>query len=339
MSEGLGYFQRNLFFNLRNLDEFYANNSNLLDLGTKLEKLKMFDLKVNRFFLSKKTFDFSIFQVGLILNDDLEISDDFVGSFYCNYDYVHKFDIFKSLSAQIPEYITVDYSPSQISQLKDGNILISSYKDKLLAMYDNEFNLIRRTTKINNESFQVDGLTRDSNGNIFIINDLKKTIDLLDNELRLIKSIKQPSGGYYSDIFVYDDKLYACVPALKRIDTLSCTLEVVAESSRLDVVPYQIRVMNKVACVLANYSKIYFFDISSFQVIAKYDECGSILAYNQAFYVYHDTGFILFDQNGNFVERKSVDFGRRKQMCAGISVINNKLLICLDQKICKIFLK
>jgi hypothetical protein len=273
-----------------------------------------------------------------MLNKELEISEDFVGSFYCNYDYVRKYDLFKSLNAQVPEYIMLDYNPSHVIQLNDGNILISSYRDNIMGLYDNDFNLIRKITKINNEPFQSDGLAKDNNGNLFIVNDLKKTVDLLDSELRYIRSIHQPYDGYYSDIFAHENRLYACVPALKRIDIITCGLETISEI-RLDIVPYQLKILNQVACVLVNYSKIYFYNISKFELISKFDGCGSILAYNDLFYVYQDDGFSLFDPSGNFIGKKSTYYGRTKQICADISVINRKLIICLDQKICKIYLK
>jgi hypothetical protein len=68
-----------------------------------------------------------------------------------------------------------------------------------------------------------------------------------------------------------------------------------------------------------------------------HDLVGSILTVERFFYIYQDEGLTIFAQNGKFVDKKSTNYGKTEYMCSGISLVDEKLMICLKNgKICRI---
>jgi hypothetical protein len=74
------------------------------------------------------------------------LEEDSIGSFSCNIDdYIDK-NLIDIVETGKPEYIELDYIPNCIVELKNKNILVGSFDDNLLALYDSEFKLIRKIT-------------------------------------------------------------------------------------------------------------------------------------------------------------------------------------------------
>ncbi len=276
----------------------------------------------------------------MIPNRKIEFDDNLIGSIECNYGNNGFCDIFKSIDTESPEFIQLEYQPHRILQLNDGKIVISSPYGSLLGVYDCNYNLIRKIDRINNEKVKPWGLTGDSDGNVFVLNDINKTIYKLDCELNYIKSLKPHHNSYFYDIHIHQNSMYVCVPALKRIYVISLDLELIS-TNELAYAPYHIRIVNETACVFVledNYTTC-FYRLPHFELISTYNQCGPILPYNNMFYVYEEDGLNLFDQNGLFIEKKKTTYGKIRQNSSDINVINNKLIICLEKKICKLNLK
>jgi hypothetical protein len=136
-------------------------------------------------------------------NKKLEFDENLIGSIDCSYGNSAVYDISRSIETEIPEFISLEYQPHRILQLKDENILISSPYGSLLGLYDTNYNLIRKIDKINSEKVKPWGLACDSKGNVYVLNDINKTIYKLDAELKYVKSMKPHHNSYFYDIYIH----------------------------------------------------------------------------------------------------------------------------------------
>ena len=94
---------------------------------------------------------FIIFQVNFEFNEKFVLDEDFVGSFSCNIDDYNDKSLIDVIERGKPEYIDLDCDPQCIVELKNKNILVGSWNDELLALYDSDFKLIRKITEIDGE--------------------------------------------------------------------------------------------------------------------------------------------------------------------------------------------
>ena len=93
------------------------------------------------------------------------------------------------------EHIKIDYQPHYLLVLKNGNILIGSYVDDCLLLYDPNFELIRKVDKINDSKIATFSLTCDvSNEAIFVSHGYENALIKLDSELNWIATVIHPNA-------------------------------------------------------------------------------------------------------------------------------------------------
>jgi hypothetical protein len=281
-----------------------------------------------------------IFQVNFDLNEKFELEEDSVGSFSCNIDDYIDIRLIDIVERGKPEYIELDFSPFCIAELKNKTILVGSCDDDLLALYDSEFKLKRKITEINNKKIKPGGLACDQNGYVFVANEYDRSLYKLDSELNFIKSIEFDSD--WPDITIHRNKIYMC--GNKCVGIYSLDLDRITEHYFNDV-PVQIRIATDMACIqfrrLTRSKKLTwitrFHKLPSFELVIEHDLVGSILPHNTMFYLYDETGFTLFDKNGNIMKKIEKNIGETEFTNSGMSFFNNALYRCLDgKKICKI---
>jgi hypothetical protein len=283
----------------------------------------------------------------------LDITEDHIGSFHCNYgslldNYLGKLSDFDS------ECIQLQYQPHNIIELGNKNIVVSSYDNNLLALYDPSFNLIRKLTEIQSDRFygdeypptspeiKPDGLACSVDGDVFMTSWSQDTLYKLNSQLEVVKSHLSDYQDYYTDIDVYEDRLYACVNIKDRIDVFDLNLKPVSKHY-IGVLPFQIKVIKDRACVRIIDSnsqfKTYFYRLPSFELITKSYIYGPMFVHDDVFYVNNHDGSSLtaFDKNGHTIGEKKTDYeptdynhGR------GMNYIGGHLLVCSNQKIYKI---
>jgi hypothetical protein len=245
-----------------------------------------------------------------------------------------------------PKYIDLDYEPFRVLELNDGNILVGSFDDKILGLHDSNFKLIRKISEIWHDStpwliydnIQHTGLDNSANGDVYI--KVNKCVNKLNKDFVVVKSSPQ-RDTHIRDIHVHKDRLYACYDNSRTVDVFNLDLELVS-THVLDFTPIQIRVMEAKACVNVadanGVSKTAFYKLPSFELISEFTKFGPILAHRGIFYVYHNNaGFTAFDKNGAVIDTKQTNYvGRLKYWNVGMSIVQNKLMICMKKQICKI---
>jgi hypothetical protein len=134
---------------------------------------------------------------------------------------------------------------------------------------------------------------------------------MVDSELNY-KSLFGNKCGTQNDQFdcplgidFHKNFLYICDSRNKRIQKLTNNLSF-SSSYSLGYLPWQIKIVNQVACVRdLLYANIYFHDINSFQIKTKYSgHNGFISVMNTYFYEYYYQSKILYcyDQEGNLYD-------------------------------------
>jgi hypothetical protein len=238
----------------------------------------------------------------------------------------------------------LDYTPHHIFKLKNKNILVGSWDDKLFALYDSEFKLIRKIREIDHQiQMPPNILVSDQAGNLYLTNEYDGTLCKVDSELNLIKSIDFIYN--WPDITIHKNKIYACGDKFVRVYSLD--LDMVSDHYFEDM-PVRIRITADRACIQfrrktdkdASTWITRFYKLPSFELVIEHDLAGPILAHDASFYLYHenDTGFTLFDKNGKIVKKIEKFFGKTMHCNSGMSFFNNALYICLTdgKRICKI---
>ncbi len=255
-----------------------------------------------------------------------------MGSVFCHYTDQNDFNLFDKLERSRPEYVELDYRPSQILKLDDTRILVSSVKDKILALYDHKLNLTKKIQKINSACFAPCGLATSQDGSVFMANVMDGTLMKLNKDFELVKAISNPYNIPYTDIQIHRNLIYACIGHLKRIDVLSLDL-VLLHSHHLDYEPYRVRIVNDTACVSVHtgwfQTKNIFYNLTDFKVIGERKETGLTLAYQNLFYGFERDEVKVLDRYGKPINRKVNRFGA----ISNAYVDNETFYGLLDRKI------
>jgi hypothetical protein len=282
--------------------------------------------------------NYLFFEIEFMLpNASEEIQMNAIGSVYCNH---FKYDIFKSVQIASPDYFDLHCDPYRIIYLNDGNLLMACYDRRYLALYDENFKLIKEIIQIDSQSIIPKGLAADSNGNIYLslkfIQSNVDTILKLNGKFEVLKKLeKNPDKDEYRDLCIYEYKIYACLTDTKRIDVFSLDLKLISKNS-LEIHPLQIRTMNGIACVMVDFKSTHFYRLPSFELISTRNIFGPILAYDNFFYVYENDGFNVFDNTGNHIDKIKTQYEMLGYHGSGLTFMKNSLLICMVKKVCKI---
>jgi hypothetical protein len=268
-------------------------------------------------------------------HSDFRIEENEIGLWSSNYD-----SILSSLGQ--PEDIKLDYAPNQVVELKDKNILISSYENKHLALHDPDFKLIRKIDKISGKLIQPYGLDVSSDGHIFMTNTIDTSIYKLNSEFELVQVYKGANDEEYKNICIYKDKLYAAVGV--GIDVMSLDLELISSHDlRPKGWPFRIKIADDRACVLLEtdepnkrHTAVCFYSLPKFDLITSIDYSGPMLVHHGMFYIYYDSCFYAYDQDGELVDLKATVYRQPEYADDGMSLIRNQLFICLPDGLCKL---
>jgi hypothetical protein len=176
------------------------------------------------------------------------------------------------------EYICFDFQPSGILELANGNILVCSWLNNLMVLYDSNFNQICRMLRVNDQVIWPSGLASDPNGNVFVTDVLHNSINKLNVDLGFIKAYRIPDDSVLRTIAIYKERLYACLLLKKRIDIMSLDFQQISSHS-VDIMPVEIKIMSDdVACIVgqdkAGLMETRFYKMPSFDLIIRHNKVG-----------------------------------------------------------------
>lgn len=204
--------------------------------------------------------------------------------------------------------IDLNYRPSSICALPNGNLLSCSNSD-YLQLYDKDLRLIDTISNVAKYALCVATNNRDR---IYIPNrgiDANQIV-VTDLDLNKIKISNPGSVNNPHGLSFYNGYIYVCDYSNKRIQKLTEELAFV-QFYQLDFNPTQIKVHNDLACVRPyNLNFICFYEIENFTLKQKYENHGGTISeINGIFYEYNHSNkkIYCYDRNGELKEEIETD--------------------------------
>jgi hypothetical protein len=196
--------------------------------------------------------------------------------------------------------------------LSDNLLLVAGFEDEHLAIYDQDFNMIEKIDKINNQTFKPYAIIINDN-NCYILDWEKHCILMTDLNFKFIKS--NGSKGSTIDKFCYpysiaikNDILYVSDNDNKRIKLYTTDLQFI-QSFSLDYMPCLIKISNNKICVISE-KEIFIYGLNQFNLVKKLEMKIHRISELSSFIYGFDLmkkRLIIIDFDGNLVEEIKID--------------------------------
>jgi hypothetical protein len=205
-----------------------------------------------------------------------------------------------------------------------------------LSVYDSNFKLLEIIDKINNRQFQFTNVTTDGANAIYLADKRTHEIVMLDLQFKKVASfgtygkgngnLKLPQGLVY-----HNNRVYVCDSGNHRIVQLKADLKF-EKAINLEFSPYQIKIINRTACIRNGHGNIFFYDLNNFKLKCNYETDGKISTIGCFFYQWNIiNGFIYcYNTDGKLVDRiNGKDVSVKFDDVKGMMVMenNDKILI------------
>jgi hypothetical protein len=229
---------------------------------------------------------------------------------------------------------------TDIYDLKNGTILIGSYYDNIVALYDANFKMITslKHLPLKNQLVQPAGICCHPDGSIFMTNSgLHGNVDTVNKlrqqnvDLHVVKSVEQKNKKeHLGDICVQGDKIYVCGSTSITIYNLDLDL---LTTHKFEHEPIFLRMIKDVACVTISVSseerQNCFYRVPSFELMIGHEYTNtmdSLMAHKDLFYIVNGERYSVYNMNGKLVERANrKSFGKKDNLRVGLKVIQNEL--------------
>ena len=212
----------------------------------------------------------------------------------------------------------LDFNPCNSCELGDDYIVCCDNNNKRLVVFDKSFNFLKAIDRINSQQFVTLGITTNNIDRVFVSDYQNSKVYSTDFNFRYINSFGGDALGNETnslshpyDLFYYNESLYICDCRNQRIVKVNNDLKF-EESYNLGYQPWQIKITNSNACVRANNSVLYFYDLPIFSLRYKYtDHDGPVCVYNSYFYEFSEKHkkIFCFDWNGKLDDSVDLNLG------------------------------
>lgn len=210
------------------------------------------------------------------------------------------------LKSRAHEEIDLQIQPTDICVLPDETLMVISWNNKCLIIYDKHFKQIKLIESIRKNTFRAFSACTNAVDTIYISDFENNRIIMTDLDFEFYKSaIVCPSiPGRPYGIRFYNDWLYVCDPNNKRVHKFNSNL-VLHSYYTVETRPYQIQIYNDIVLLSSCTNQISFYTISTFDNIKTLDlHGGNICVVDAFFYEFtkKNTTFYVFDQNSNQID-------------------------------------
>jgi hypothetical protein len=237
--------------------------------------------------------------------------------------------------------ITLSIEPIAMCALSLNKLLICGMESdglRSLNIYDNQFNILKKITKLNGQNIMGAFLATNGNGKVYMTEPKIKRIILIDECLNFIKYY-EPKDLITSkgDCVFYNNHLYVCNHKRSSISQFDNDLNRLG-SLDIDKRPLALRVCNNVALLNGeNQGKfsISFYEFDTFNLIKRYEGLsGSACAYNSKFYFLPNYAkvFQIYDLKGELVESIPIDYFNSQDRKSGCLIEFNGNFIISSSK-------
>lgn len=215
------------------------------------------------------------------------------------------------MKTKLFKVININESATDVCALPDDHLLVTSFDNGCLTIYDKHYKLVKIFDKINNQPISAFSACTNGIDKLYVCDYINNRIIMTDLQLNFIKYsnvnssiLSRPHGLYY-----YNDFVYVCDPSNRRIHKFNATLDQ-HTSYQLDICPWNIKVTNSVACIRNSTSSISFYDLTTFALRFKYEgHGGDCFAFGNYFIEYSSPKrlFYIYDQFGKMIEKIPTD--------------------------------
>lgn len=205
----------------------------------------------------------------------------------------------KLISKQF-KIIDVNIEAFDLCVLPNDQLLVVSYDDCSLSVFNKNFELQRVITKINNATFRPISVCTNMSDRLYISDIDNRRLIMTDLNFNLIKysiNLNSPRGLCFHRNYVY-----VCESGNNRISRFDYNLDSYTYFYVYDY-PWQIKILNSLACVMHGGSSIRFYDVSyeQFKLLAQYNgHSGDILSLT-SYFIEHSIDlkkFLVYDKDG-----------------------------------------
>ena len=209
--------------------------------------------------------------------------------------------------------VKTDIRPHDFCIFSDNRLLVADYKDKYLATFDQDFNLIEKIDKINNQTFEPFAISISKSDNFYVLDWERHCLIMTDLNFKFIKSVG--SKGSSMDRFCYpfsvvckDNNLFISDSDNKRVKLYTQDLELV-KIYDLDYMPYSMKISDQRMCIIST-KEIFLYDLDEFVIIKRTKtEIYRISDINSLIYGFElmKKRLIIYDFQGSLLEEIKID--------------------------------
>ena len=226
----------------------------------------------------------------------------------------------KNVKQKDHEIIDLDYQPTSFYTLPNDTLAVAVYETKdfnmkkYLQIYDKEFKLVKKIEKINNETFSPRFLTSNGKDSIFITDVLDNQIIKTDLDFNFVKQFGSTGSTNHqldcpNGISFHKNFIFVCDTNNHRIQKLTEDL-VFEESYPLKLKPFNIQIVNNIACIEPTLGSVRLFNLDPFLCIRKiFSFAAPIAVFNSWFFIYTNESKSIqcYNLNGDLVEKKDME--------------------------------
>jgi hypothetical protein len=219
-------------------------------------------------------------------------------------------NIVERIKAEKYDYIPTKFNGMVYDMCSLSNEFIVATLGKRIVIYDQNFQVLKQTEKLNGKGFFSGSLTLDNESFLYIVDCMHHKIIKTDLDFKALvvvganKEFDRPCG-----ICAQRDSIYVCDYTNKRIQKLKKSLHLV-DMHQLDFEPWYIKANSYTLCVTSTLFEIFFFDLETFRLKNKYDgHNGLIGRINSNFYEFFALDKIIYcyDSNGSLTEEIQIN--------------------------------
>ena len=235
-----------------------------------------------------------------------------------------------------------DFNPCSSCELGNDFFICCDNNNKRLVVLDQSFNFVKSIHRINGQEFTTLGIVTNGENRIFISDYQNSKIYATDFDFNYISSFNETPGNdsitlsHPYDLFYYENFLYICDCRNQRILKVHDDFKFEA-LYELNYQPWQIKIANNHACVRANNSTLYFYELPLFSLKHKYtDHDGPVCVHNSYFYELSEKHkkIFCFDWNGKLDDSVDLNLGVDAfHTSYRIAVLNEQFVISARRKL------
>jgi hypothetical protein len=263
-----------------------------------------------------KTVVFFYFKFPQIKLSSEKIDASVIGKLYLDKK-VKEIDVFDLMKNGNKQIFDLNLHPIDIVGLPDNQIVCVSNKDHYIAVYDQNFNLLRNIKSLNDQHLDPIGIALNKEDEqLYIVENTKHRIILTDLDFNFIKYFGSQGSGNHEfdfpvDICFKNHSIYVCDYDNHRVQIFNKDFEFIS-TLKTNYKPWKIKVSNLLICIKCITGEIYFYNLNDLSLDRKYShETCRISEYNSCFYEFF------------FKKIKKINFYDKTGDLKGELIINN----------------